>query len=233
MTTIRIGIIGDHDPENPTHRATDDAIRHASDAMGMSYRADWIPTASLNVDPAPRLKAYDGLWCAPGSPYVSLEGALAGVRLARETDRPFLGTCGGFQHAVLEYARNVLGMADADHAEYDPYASNLFVSRLACSLKGRTMGVRIADGSRARTSYGTDVAEEQYYCDFGLSPENQALLHEGGLAIVGVDQDGEARIVEIPGHPHFIATLFVPQARSRPGCPHPLVVGFLKALRCV
>jgi len=229
MSAIRIGIIGDHNPDNPTHRATDEGIQHAAEAMSISCSADWIPTASLETDPTATLEAYDGLWCSPGSPYASLEGAINGVRIARETDRPFLGTCGGFQHTVLEYARNVLGIADADHAEYDPYASNLFVSRLACSLKGRTMTVQISGGSHARASYGMAAAEEQYYCNFGLTVENQALLHEGGLVTVGVDQDGETRIVELADHRHYIATLFVPQVNSRPDRPHPLVVGFLNA----
>ena len=229
MSMVRLGIIGDYSPGNPTHRATGDAIRHASDAIGVPFEADWIPTASLDTDPATTLEAFDGLWCAPGSPYASLAGALNGVRFARETGRPFLGTCGGFQHAVLEYARNVLGIADADHAEYDPYASNLFVSRLACSLKGRTMSVRIREGSLARAGYASAEAEEQYYCNFGLSPESEALLHDGGLVVVGVDQDGEARIVELADHRHFIATLFVPQVNSRPSRPHPLVLGFLNA----
>lgn len=74
-----------------------------------------------------------------------------------------------------------------------------------------------------------EVVTEQYYCNFGLNPAYQTQLHEGGLRVVGVDQDGEARIVELTDHPFFLATLFVPQVSSRPTQPHPLISAFLRA----
>ena len=77
-----------------------------------------------------------------------MERTLAAIRYAREQGVPCFGTCGGFQHMLIEYARNVLGFQDAQHAEYDPYASNLFITQLACSLAGRTMQLRFTPGSR-------------------------------------------------------------------------------------
>jgi CTP synthase (UTP-ammonia lyase) len=130
---------------------------------------------------------------------------------------------------VIEYARNALGFEDAQHAEYDPYASNLFISELSCSLAGKTMEVRLEGDSRAARCYGQTDALEQYYCNFGLNPEHQRRLHEGGLRIVGVDQDGEARVLELPDHPFYIATLFVPQLSSSAASPHPLIVSYLRA----
>src|SRR5262249_33544220 len=157
-------------------------------------------------------------------------GALAAIRLAREEGVPLIGTCAGFQHVVIEYARTVLGVAGAQHAEYDPDASTLFVTPLVCSLVGQRMDVRLVPGSRAAEAYGADVVEERYYCTFGLNPERRALLHSRGLRVVGVDAaDGDARLVEIPEHPFFLATLFVPQTRSEPGRPHPLVTAFVRA----
>lgn len=88
------------------------------------------------------------MWVTPGSPYKNLEKTLWAIRFARENGIPCFGTCGGFQHMVLEYARNVLGYQDAQHAEYDPYASSLFISALACSLAGRTMELHFEPGSR-------------------------------------------------------------------------------------
>ena len=154
---------------------------------------------------------------------------MTAIRLARENDWPFIGTCGGFQHVVIEYARNVLGFADAQHAEYDPYASNLFVSQLNCSLVGQKMHVYIESDSKVHSSYETKETEEQYYCNFGLNPEHQSRLHEGGLRVIGIDQDGEARILELPTHNFYVATLFVPQLSSSKQQPHPLVVAYLKA----
>lgn len=231
MTTpVRIGIIGDYRPDFPPHRATVVALHHAADRLRLPMAIDWLPTAELADDQADtRLRDYDALWCAPGSPYQSMDGALRGIRFAREQGWPFLGTCGGFQHTVLEYARNVLGFADAAHAETDPDASLLFVSRLSCSLVGTTMQVQIDPASRVFEIYGQAATTEQYYCQFGLNPRYQATLHEGGLRVVGVDADGEARIVELPEHLFFVATLFVPPLTSTVERPHPLVLGYLRA----
>jgi len=225
---ISVGVIGDFDPQFPPHAATNAALEHAAPALGASVEVRWHATESLlEVDPGEVL-VEDALWCAPGSPYWSLDGALRGVRFARENDRPLLGTCGGFQHLVIEFARNVLGFADAQHAEYDPYASNLFISELACSLAGQTMSVELAAGSRTAQFYGETEASERYYCNFGLNPEHQRLLDDGGLRVVGVDQDGEARVLELPDHRFYLATLFVPQLSSSPGSPHPLVGALLR-----
>jgi CTP synthase (UTP-ammonia lyase) len=90
--TPSIGIIGDFNPKNATHTATTDAIRHAAAAWGQRVVVEWISTRQLEVEGTERLSAYHGLWCSPGSPYQSMEGALAAIRFARETNRPFFGT---------------------------------------------------------------------------------------------------------------------------------------------
>lgn len=219
----RIGIIGDFNAENPTHVATNAGIDHAAEALGGGFEAVWLPT-----DETHDFGAFQGLFCSPGSPYKSLDGALEGIRYARENGVPFLGTCAGLQHLVLEYARNVMGIREADHAESNPYASCLFITPLSCSLKGRTMEVRLKPGSRAAAVYGAERVVEQYYCNFGLNPAYQEGLEEAGVAISGADADGEARIAELPVHPFCIGTLFVPQARSERGQPHPLVLEFCR-----
>ncbi len=229
MGEIRIGVIGDFDPENPTHRATNDALGHASASLGEEVSVAWLPTETLAEDTAAKLEDFDGLWCAPGSPYQSLEGALKAVRFAREQDRPFIGTCGGFQHAMLEYARNVLGFEDAQHAEYDPYASELFITPLTCSLAGQRMSVHIRSGTLASRLYDTTKPTEDYYCNFGLNPAYHRDIQRGGLQITGSESDGEARIVELPTHRFFLSTLFVPQTSSTMEEPHPLVSGFVRA----
>lgn len=226
--SIKVGIIGDRDPNKATHAATEEALGHAADAGGVSVVAEWLPTAGLQAE-AGTLAGFDAFWCAPGSPYKSLDGALRAVRFARESGVPFVGTCGGFQHAVIEYARNMLGRTDAGHAEYDPLSPDPFVSALSCSPFGRTMRVELEAGSKVHGIYGAAVAEEEYRCNYGLAPENRRLLEEGGLRVSGTDPEGEARIVELPGHPFYVATLFVPQMGSRPGGPHPLISAFLKA----
>jgi len=252
---MQLALIADFDPSFPPHRAAEEAVRHAAAALEVETDLMWIATKELEPDGAARLAGFAGAWIAPGSPYRSLAGVLAAIRYARENDVPLLGTCGGFQHVVLEYARNVLGIANANHAEYNPNASRLFISRLACSLVGQTMEVRLASGSRAAEAYGCHAAVEQYYCNFGINPEVAGELFGSGsagtspsrcastptpawdvaprsdrtLTISGTDQDGEPRVIELTGHRFFVATLYVPQMQSRSDQPHPLVMAWLRA----
>lgn len=233
MKTTRIGIVGDFDAGYEPHVATDAAIQHASAALELDVETVWLQTADIPSQPSSLLRTFDGLWIAPGSPYRNLAGALAAIRYARCDDRPLLGTCGGFQHVVLEYARNVLGLHDAQHAEYDPHASVLFIVPLSCSLVGKRMQVHLQAGSRAASAYGRLIAAEQYYCNFGLNPSMEQALDSGGLSIVGRDDSGEARVVEITRQRFFCATLFVPQLSSSQESPHPLICGFLLAANSV
>ncbi len=222
-------MVGDYSGANETHRATNAGLDHAADTLGQELSVSWVATEDLS-SPAQltALKRFDGLVIAPGSPYRSPDGALAAVTFARTGDIPLLGTCGGFQHMIIEYARGVLGAAEAQHAEYNPYASSLFVTPLNCSPAGQSMEVKLRPGSRAASAYGCTATTERYYCNFGLNPERRAELEEGGLLVSGVDQDGQVRLMEVPHLRFFIGTLFVPQATSRPGVPHPLLLGLVK-----
>jgi CTP synthase (UTP-ammonia lyase) len=227
--TLCIGILGDRDMSLPNHRATEEALQHASGA-GKPIEARWFATEGLlREEVAADLASCAGVWCTTGSPYRSLDGALRGIRLAREQRIPFLGTCGGFQHAVIEYARGVLGIDDAAHAEYEGCGPDALIAPLACSLAGGTFEVEMHQASRVARCYGATRTRERYDCTYGVNPEYHATLLARGLPIVGTGDDGEPRILELPDHPFFVATLFVPQARSRPGAPHPLVAGFLAA----
>ena len=130
---------------------------------------------------------------------------------------------------MIAYARNVLGLADAGHAEYDPDAPAPFVSVLSCSPFGQTMRVEMKAGSKVHGIYGGLQTEEEYRCNYGLAPGSRGLLEEGGLRISGTDPDSEARIVELPGPIFYVAALFVPQTRSSFERPHPLISAFVKA----
>jgi CTP synthase (UTP-ammonia lyase) len=231
---LSIGVIGDHDPANETHLATSDALGHSAMALGTGVDVTWVPTLEVakaaGAGDVPSLLApYDALVGAPGSPYQSMAGMLAGIGHARSTGVPFLGTCGGMQHLVVEVARNVLGRDEAATAESDPGASDLFVTPLSCSLVGQTMAVSVTPGTRAGDAYGTTSVEERYYCNFGVNPDVVDDLASAGLVVTGVDADGELRIVELDGHPFFLGTLFVPQARSTLVRPHPLVTALVSA----
>jgi CTP synthase (UTP-ammonia lyase) len=229
VDTIRIGVVGDYRHHNETHRATGAAADHAARVRGWRAEVTWIATPRVEGAAERTLAGFDALWIAPGSPYQSMRGALEAVTYARTRDVPLLGTCAGFQHVVLEFARNVAGMPDAEHAEEKPGAPRLLIDALACSLAGKVMDVTVLEGSLARRAYGAGSATERYYCNFGLNREYTDVLTSSGLSVSGVDQDGEVRIVELPSRRFFVATLFVPQTSSAPGAPHPLVTALLAA----
>jgi CTP synthase (UTP-ammonia lyase) len=223
-------IVADFDSTSKSHAATNNAIAHSAAALGSAIAPQWIGTDELaHRDGIKRLADVRGIWIGPGSPYASMDGALAAIQFARERGIPLLGTCGGFQHIILEYARNVLGFVGAEHEETAPQKSPLFISRLACSLVGRTMTIDIAPDSALARIYGRTTVQEEYLCNFGVNPEYVDTLRSGTLRSVASDNEGAIRAVELPGHPFFIGTLYLPQHRSTPSDPHPLVTTFLKA----
>ena len=132
---------------------------------------------------------------------------------------------------IVEVARNVLRVEHADHAETNPRAADLVVTPLACSLVGQRCPVYFQAGTRAAAIYGATSAVEPYFCNYGLNAEFEPHLEAAGLRISGRDADGGARVVELEGHPFFVATLYVFQAReTRPG-PHPITRAFVAASR--
>jgi CTP synthase (UTP-ammonia lyase) len=226
---VRIALVGDYDPAVTAHRAIPEALRLSAQRLGVRVVSEWAPTAAVGETAGP-LAGCAAVWCVPASPYASEAGALAAIRFARESPRPFLGTCGGFQHAVLEYARNALGYAAAGHAETAPGAAMPVIARLACSLVEKSGSVRLADGSRLRAIYGTAEAEEGYHCNYGFNPAYKRMLSDpAGLRVAARDPAGEVRAIELARHPFFIATLFQPERSALRGADHPLINAFVSA----
>src|ERR1044072_9200185 len=149
---VTIGLIGDRSDSVPAHVAIPLALENAAAVLGIEAAYEWVPTERIKT--ASRVAALDGLWCVPASPYRSMDGALLAIRCAREGRMPFLGTCGGFQHAVIEYARNVLGWQEATHAESDPAAGLAVISPLACALINTSGSIQLLPGTRLAAAYG-------------------------------------------------------------------------------
>jgi CTP synthase (UTP-ammonia lyase) len=229
MKTVHIALVGDFDQSVTAHQAIPEALRLSGARLVVSVNPAWTHTSTLGADIRAQLDQFTGIWCVPASPYANTEGALAAIRWAWETGRPFLGTCGGFQHALLEYARNVLGRGQADHAETSPDAAMPLISRLSCSLVEQSGKVTFAEGSRIRAVYGVEHAEEGYHCNYGLNPEYEPIFRGGALRVVARDEDGEVRAVELTGHSFFIATLYQPERAALRGAEHPLITAFVKA----
>jgi CTP synthase (UTP-ammonia lyase) len=224
---LRIGLIGDRDVTVKAHQAIPRALELAERALTVPIIAEWIPT--VQIRDRSRVEALDGIWTVPASPYRSMDGALQAIRYAREHECPFLGTCGGFQHAIVEYARNVLGWDDADHAETAPDAHRTVIAPLACALVEVTDTVRLSPGSRIAQAYACDEVSESYRCRYGLSPDFRAALTSGSLRVSAVDSTDEVRAVELEKHPFFVATLFQPERSALEGRLPPLVRAFVQA----
>lgn len=238
--SVRIGILGDFDPKAPNLPAIEKALQHASTRLELAVEARWIPTPSVVEPNAEKiLEGFDGLWAAPGSPYQSFDGMLKGIEFARRRDWPFLGTCGGFQYTLIECARNVLGIADADSAENNSGSKNIIIYPVACAvpqrvdhapkLSGLVPEIRLRPGSYLQSFYMKDTVAEEFFCNFEVNPEYEWAAIEAGFPVVARGPQGEIRAIESPTHRFFIATLFQPQLSSKSGSPHPLILAFVQA----
>ena len=228
MHSLQIGLIGDRNDDVVAHRAIPLALGMAAETCGVEIEPIWVPTDEVGHGSA--LAEFDGIWCVPASPYRNMDGALTAIQVARERHVPFLGTCGGFQHAVIEYARNVLGWTDAEHAETSPEASRQVIVPLLCSLVEVTAAVNLVDGSRLAQAYGVTSIVEGYHCSYGLSSEFRAALADGPLRIVAVDDAGDVRGIELDDHPFFVATLFQHERGALQGQLPPAVRAFAQAM---
>ena len=227
----RIALVGDYDSAVTAHRAIPVALSLAAEAANIVIEPVWIATPALDGDAVQSLAQYAGIWCVPASPYANTEGALAAITLARRGRIPFLGTCGGFQHAMIEYFRNVMGIADAGHEELDPASPNPVISRLSCSLVEVSAPIILEPRSWALHIYGTDLVEETYRCNYGLSAGASRHITAGGdLSIEGRDAAGEIRIVRLRSHPYFVGTLFQPERSGLRGVVHPIIREFVRAV---
>jgi CTP synthase (UTP-ammonia lyase) len=224
----RLALIGDYDASKTAHVAIPQALERTRQATGVNLDWEWIGTDRVFY-PAETLAGFSGVWVVPGSPYASMDGALAVIRHAREKNLPFLGTCGGFQHALIEFARNVAGVAGADHAETNAGAPDLVVTPLSCSLVEKTGGITFAPGSRLHGIFGGQSAHEGYHCNYGVNPAYRSRLETAGLKFTGFDDAGDIRAFELPGHRFFFGTLFQPERSALRGDRHPLVEAFVTA----
>lgn len=241
---VAIAVVGDFNSTFPGHVTIAPAIGHAAESLSVDAGVQWIFTRELtNQNVAKVLGEFHGLIVAPGSPYESFDGALAAIEFGRTGLRPYYGSCAGFQHALIEYARNVMGLADAHSAEYGTDSKNIVVVPVSCPVPNRPAGqpklsgavdcpettIRILPGTRAAKIYQRKKAVEEYFCNYEANLAFQSRFDAAGLRVTGVGPQGEARIVEIPAHPWFLATLFQPQRATAPGRPHPLFVDYLRA----
>jgi len=222
----RIALVGDRSANVRAHTRIPVIMDALLGREGIALDPYWIATSDVS---GYDLNGFDAVWLLPGSPYASAAGAFAAVRTAREQGIPFLGTCGGFQHALIEYARDVCGLTSVENAEVAPDAAEQLIVPLECSLKGHEEAVMVVPGTLAAKISGAGRRTERYHCSYGLNPDYLEALSGGGLRFSGFDDGGQVRIAELPAHPFFLCTLFQPELHGDGTQPHPVIRAFAAA----
>jgi CTP synthase (UTP-ammonia lyase) len=224
MPTAKLALVGDRSPSVRAHTRIPlliDALRRREGIVLDPY---WIPS-----EEATDLDSFDGIWIVPGSPYRDPENVIAAARTAREREIPFLGTCGGFQHAVLELARDLCGIEGAWHAEYGSEGEPVIVE-LECSLVGHEGVIEYTPGTRMAAIAGVERSLERYHCAYGIDAAYLQRLTDGGVVFSAHDEDGSVRALELPDHPFFLGTLFQPELAGDGSRAHPVIRAFAEAV---
>lgn len=237
---IEIAIVGKYVRLGDAYISVVEALQHAAISTHGRLRVRWVNSEDLENAPAEsQLEGVDGVLVPGGFGIRGVDGKIAAIKYARDRQIPFLGLCLGMQCSVIEWARNVEGLKDANSAEFNPYTSapviNLLPDQHNVVDLGGTMrlGVypcHVLPNTLAFKLYQEDVIYERHRHRYEFNNHYRSLLLESGYVISGTSPDGRlVEIVELPKHPFFLACQFHPEFQSRPSNPHPLFQGFIKA----
>ena len=224
----RIAILGDFNPIYSTHHALNNSLREVIKRFDEDIQFDWISTDIFNFKIAFN-QLYCGLWIAPGSPYKDMKNVIDTITYVRQNNIPTFGNCGGFQHMIIEYARNICGIFNADHEETNPESKELLISKLSCSLIEKEELLTIVN----KDSILFDIVRKEnllgkYFCSYGVNEKYISILKDNGLKLTAISEDGQVRAFEIEDHPFFLGTLFQPALTSTNNHPNPLIVEFVR-----
>ena len=236
-----IALIGKYVELKDSYKSIAEAFNHAGAANEVGVDIRWIHSEELTPKNAiEKLQDVDGILVAPGFGSRGMDGKLEAIRYARESKIPFFGICLGMQMAVVEFARNVLGFADAHSTEMKEYTTHPVISLMAeqktIMHKGGTMRLgsypcKLEQGSKAAIAYGNvDRIEERHRHRFEFNNEYKTQFEQAGMKCTGINPDsGLVEIIELSGHPYFVAAQFHPEYKSTVMNPHPLFVAFVEA----
>lgn len=238
--TARIAIVGKYVHLADTYKSLNEALSHGAVANGARVELVFVDSESIDCDdPSQQLNGVDGVLVPGGFGERGAEGKIAAIQWAREQSRPFFGICLGMQLAVIEFARHVLGLRDADSREFSETTQNNVVELMDAQRnvtdKGGTMRLGaypcvLEPGSRVARIYRSEQVQERHRHRYEVNPEYHERLTQGGLRLSGMSPDGMlVEMVELPDHPYFVACQFHPEFKSRPLEPHPLFKAFIRA----
>ncbi|NMH88628.1 CTP synthase [Flavivirga algicola] len=239
-TEVVIGLIGKYVELQDSYKSILEAFIHAGAENEVKVKIESIHSEYLNNDNIKlKLGHLDGVLVAPGFGERGIEGKITAVKFVRENNIPFLGICLGMQMAVIEFARNVLGMADANSTEMDITSKNpvidLMEEQKSITDKGGTMRLgawscELKQGSIVHDTYKSDIIKERHRHRYEFNSNYKEQMEAAGLLATGLNPDtGLVEIVEIPEHPWFVGVQYHPEYKSTVANPHPLFVAFVKA----
>ena len=238
--TVTIGLVGKYVQLHDAYLSVAEALRHAGYDCGARVEIRWIDSETVTAETAPELlSGCDGIIVPGGFGDRGVEGMIAAARYAREHDVPYLGICLGMQVAVIEFARNVCGLADATSGELDAESPHKVIDFLPDQSetvsKGGTLRLgaypcRIAEGTVLRRCYNAEEIRERHRHRYEFNNDYRDLLSENGLCLCGQSPDGYiVEAVELSDRRFFVGVQFHPEFKSRPNRPHPLFVGLIRA----
>jgi CTP synthase len=230
---VRIGLIGKYIELPDAYLSVVESLRHAGFHHGAKVQVDWIQSESVEgLLAAGQIAHLDGIVIPGGFGYRGVEGKIAAARYAREEGIPCLGLCLGLQAMTIDFARNVVGLADANSTEFDPTCPHpvidLMLEQRGIDDMGGTMRLGayyavLASGSQVAAAYGEPVVSERHRHRYEFNEQYRAQLEESGLWCSGTSPDNRlVEFIELPGHPFWVGTQGHPEFKSRPDRPHPL-----------
>lgn len=237
---VTIGLVGKYVDLPDAYLSVVEALRHGATAADAVLDLRWIPSDDMGgLLASEHLAGVDGIVVPGGFGIRGIEGKISAIRHAREAGIPFLGLCLGLQCAVIEFARSVLNLDDADSAEFNPTTLHpvidLMESQQDVAEMGGTMRLglypaKLAEGSLARSLYGEELVYERHRHRYEVNNRYRKDLEAAGMRLSGTSpNDSLVEVIELPSHPFFIATQFHPEFRSRPDSAHPLFLGLIRA----
>ena len=241
---VKIAIVGKYIQLEDSYLSVIESLHHAGFANKVKVDIELIDSETINSENvSSKLAGLQGIIVPGGFGNRGVEGKIEAIKYARENKIPFLGICLGMQSAVLEFARNVLGLKDANSSEFSTTTQNPVIhimdDQIGVDQKGGTMRLGaypciLKEGTLARELYGTDKISERHRHRYEYNNDYRERLENAGLICSGTSPDGRlVEIVEFRDHPYFIAGQFHPELKSRPNKPTPLFVGLVKAAKNV
>jgi len=238
---VRIAVVGKYTDLHDAYKSVHEALIHGGIAHDAGVEVVWLGSDQFTSQEAAGrlLSGFDALLVPGGFGIRGIEGMIEAIRWAREHALPFFGICLGLQVAVIEFARNVCGMAETSSTEFDPECDSPVIALMANQREVKDMGgsmrlgayaARLRPGSRAAQAYGTLQISERHRHRWEVNNAYRDLLAEHGLRLSGQSPDGGlVEIIELPDHPWFLGCQFHPEIKSRPTRPHPLFAAFVGA----